>query len=442
MPDAADNYRVFVRFRDRLAGAASLEAAYVGLFRGEGVDVPPLFVHQLTQVLLRHVLGEGADPLEVRAAEMLFRPQRIAVLEDGAVMAADDATVELHATTGGFGSLGELLKRENVPTRSIDLDVLSRENAASYWDRDERFDLSVMLNRGQPPLDALCRVLERWIAHFLGVRVRIAPERRIDDDKWVWHVGLDAEASAILNDLYNRVDVDDERIGAPAVPVPPRVRGSRRHARGHRRAPGVPGHGDGRAAAPEAQAPEPPPQPAARAYAMNLSSPSDPGSECSWRSPCSRPPRWPARNRRRRPRPRPPRRHPATAADAVALSDLSWLSGCWRGSVNQREFREHWLPLRGNLLIGAGHTVTQDRTQDFEYVRIEPRADGVHYVAQPSAGKETAFRLADRQVDGPDTIFTFANDAHDFPQRIVYRRGTEGWLYIHVEGRCRARSAR
>jgi len=210
--DAADNYRVFVRFRDRLAAAASLESAYVGLFHGEGVDVPPLFVHQLTQVLLRHVLGEGADPLEVRAAEMLFRPQRIAVLEDGAVMAADDATVELHATTGGFGSLGELLKRENVPTRSIDLDVLSRENAPSYWERDERFDLSVMLNRGQPPLEALCRVLERWIAHFLGVRVRIAPERRIDDDKWVWHVGLDAEASAILNDLYNRVDVDDERM--------------------------------------------------------------------------------------------------------------------------------------------------------------------------------------------------------------------------------------
>jgi Family of unknown function (DUF6352) len=163
-------------------------------------------------VLLRHVLGDDADPLEARVAEMLFRPQRIAVLEDGAVMAADDTTVELHATTGGFGSLGELLKRQNVPTRSLELDVLSREDAASYWERDERFDTSVMLNRGQPPLDALCRVLERWIAHFLGVRVRIVPERRIDDDQWVWHAGLDAEASAILNDLYNRVEVDDERM--------------------------------------------------------------------------------------------------------------------------------------------------------------------------------------------------------------------------------------
>jgi hypothetical protein len=132
----------------------------------------------------------------------------------------------------------------------------------------------------------------------------------------------------------------------------------------------------------------------------------------------------------------------AAPAAAVVLADLSWLSGCWRGSVNQREFREHWLPLRGNLLIGAGHTVTQDRTQNFEYVRIESRADGLHYVVQPSGGKEVSFRLAGRQVDGADTIFTFANDASDFPQRIVFRRGAEGWLFIHVEGRVQGEERR
>lgn len=210
--DLRDNYRVWLRFRDRLTAAPSLEAAYVALFRGEGVDVPPVFVHQLTQVLLRHILGEAVDPLEARAAEMLFRTQKIAVMEDGAVMAADDETVELHATSGGFGSLGELLRQHAVPTRSVDLDVLGRENAAQYWDRDERFDTSISLNRGQAALEALCRVLEKWVAHFLGVAVRIVPERRIDDDRWVWHVGLDAQASSILNDLYNRVDVDDERM--------------------------------------------------------------------------------------------------------------------------------------------------------------------------------------------------------------------------------------
>lgn len=210
--DARENYRVWLRFRDRLVSAPSLEAAYLRLFQGD-VDVPPVFVHELTRVLLRHILGDGADPLEARAAEMLFRTQTVAVLEDGAVMAADEATVELYATTGGFGNLGELLTSNRTPMRTVDLDVLTRDNADEYWERDERHDLSVSLNRGQAALDALARVLERWVRHFVDVEVRIGPQRRIDDERWVWHVGLDAEASGILNDLYNRVDVDDARMG-------------------------------------------------------------------------------------------------------------------------------------------------------------------------------------------------------------------------------------
>jgi uncharacterized protein DUF6352 len=212
-PDARENYRIWLRFRARLLAANSLEAAYVGLFHGDGVDVPPLFVRQLTQVIVRHVLGEGAPALEARAGEILFRPQKIAVLEDGAVMAADATTVDVYGTTGGFGSLGELLARNLTPLRSVELDVLDEASAAEYWERDERFDMSVSLNRGRPALAALTQVLQKWIAHFLAVDVTIAPQREIDDARWVWHVGLDAEASALLNDLYNRVEVDDERMG-------------------------------------------------------------------------------------------------------------------------------------------------------------------------------------------------------------------------------------
>jgi hypothetical protein len=209
--DARDNYAVWLRFRARLTAAPSIEAAYVALFR-DGVDVPPLFVHQLTQILLRHILGAGADPLQARTAEMLFRPQRIAVADDGAIMAADEAAVDLLATTGAFGSLGELLREAQTPPRTADFDVLDATNAAAYWGRDERFDLAISLNRGQPALTALCRVLEQWIAHFLGVAITISPRSEIDDRRWVWHAGLDAEASALLNDLYNRVEVDEVRM--------------------------------------------------------------------------------------------------------------------------------------------------------------------------------------------------------------------------------------
>jgi hypothetical protein len=210
--DARNNYAIWLRFRERLLAHPTLEAGYVALFRGEGVDVPPVFVHQLTQILLRHCLGAEAPAMQARAAEMLFRAQRIALQEDGQVMAADDETVERHAVSANFGAIGELLKQGGAPLRTAELDVLHADNQDLYWERDEAHDLVVSLNHGQPALDALCRVLEAWVGHFLATGVRISTERSIDDDQWVWHVGLDAQASSVLNDLYQGQDVSEERM--------------------------------------------------------------------------------------------------------------------------------------------------------------------------------------------------------------------------------------
>jgi hypothetical protein len=122
-------------------------------------------------------------------------------------------------------------------------------------------------------------------------------------------------------------------------------------------------------------------------------------------------------------------------ADVKSVASLAWLAGCWVGTVNQRDFREQWSPLRGDILVGVGSTVYQGKAQSYEFLRIEPRPDGVYYVALPSGQKEDAFRLVSITTDDKDTIFTFSNPQHDFPQTIIYRRGTEGWLYAHVEGK-------
>lgn len=207
--DTAENYRVWLRFRQRILAFPTLEASYLALFKG--VDVPPLLVDQLTQVLIRHILGDGANPLQARAAEMLFRTQTISV-QEGAVMAADKLTVDRLAVHSGFGDIGKLLSEGGIKLRSVDLDVLNSENMERYWERSEGFDWVISLNTDQPALQALCEVLARWIAHFLGVNVSIQTEREIDDDHWVWHVGLDTQASAVLNDLYQGVAVEPARL--------------------------------------------------------------------------------------------------------------------------------------------------------------------------------------------------------------------------------------
>lgn len=126
---------------------------------------------------------------------------------------------------------------------------------------------------------------------------------------------------------------------------------------------------------------------------------------------------------------------PPPSADLNSVAALSWLDGCWTGTVNQRDFREQWSPLRGGTLLGVGSTVMQGKLQSYEFLRIEGRGDGVYYVAAPSRQPEAAFKLVSITTDDQDTIFTFANPAHDFPQRILYRRATEGWLYATIEGK-------
>ena len=209
--DIQENYRIWLRYRARLLAANSLESFYLSLFQGEGVDVPPLFLSQLAQIFIRHILGDDAAPLEVRMGELFFRTQKISVIEESIVMSADEEVVARNAQAGDTANIMDLLKGKSMTMRSADLDVLHEDNADAYWDRNEDFDFAVQLNFGHEPINHFCRVLEKWIQHFLGVQVRITPMQQITDPKWSWHVGLDAAATEILNKLYNKelVEVDE-----------------------------------------------------------------------------------------------------------------------------------------------------------------------------------------------------------------------------------------
>jgi len=128
----------------------------------------------------------------------------------------------------------------------------------------------------------------------------------------------------------------------------------------------------------------------------------------------------------------------ASAPDATAtgpLGQLAWFAGCWGNKVVDREYREQWLPARGGMMLGVSQTVTQGRTLSYEFLRLEARPDGVYYVAAPSGQKEAAFRLQGKTMDEADEIYTFTATVPGFPERILYRRGSGGWMYAHVEGK-------
>jgi hypothetical protein len=187
-----------------------LQSCYFDIFRSD-VAAPPAFIHALTQVIVRAALEGTENGLEARAAELFFRPQSVNV-EHGAVLLADHEIVQRHAEDAALGNVGRFLRELQAPMRSAELEVLDERNHAAYFERDERHDLVLKLNPESPGAAAYAVVLERWVAHLHGVRAKVRPIREIPDDEWVWHVGLDAEATGMLNDIYNGLRVDEERL--------------------------------------------------------------------------------------------------------------------------------------------------------------------------------------------------------------------------------------
>ena len=76
--DARENHRHFLAFRDALLAAGTLEAWTLKLFRSGRITLPPLFIDLVVQAIVRGMAWKAVeDALEWRAAELLFRPQRI-----------------------------------------------------------------------------------------------------------------------------------------------------------------------------------------------------------------------------------------------------------------------------------------------------------------------------------------------------------------------------
>ena len=200
--DARENWSVMTAFRDRLVGHKTVEAAYLDLVRRGVGATPPLFMNQLVHVILRNLLDGCEDVFVLRAAELFFRAQRLTV-QDGSLIAADEETV-----AGAHPQqVSPLVAMLGLPAAG-EIDVLNDGNAETYWERSDMFDMALDLTAGRRGLDALGKVIGQWITHLLSVEVEIEALVEATDVSLIWYVGLDAEATAIGDALWNDEEAD------------------------------------------------------------------------------------------------------------------------------------------------------------------------------------------------------------------------------------------
>jgi hypothetical protein len=224
--DARANYETYLAIRDALCAAGTLEAYYLALLRGGPIAIPPVFIERIVAAIVEHLLAGDGDPFEHRAGQLLYRQQRIA-LHDGRVLSADLEAVDGRGPKPALDIL-RLADGGAADDDFVGLPVLGDANAHSFDSADDRFafvldlthevthdvghGLVFTMARARSGQAALARVLERWLDHLLGIRTTIRPLPRIDDDAWAWHIGLDVEATALLDDLYRGHALEQERL--------------------------------------------------------------------------------------------------------------------------------------------------------------------------------------------------------------------------------------
>jgi hypothetical protein len=115
---------------------------------------------------------------------------------------------------------------------------------------------------------------------------------------------------------------------------------------------------------------------------------------------------------------------------AKDVSDLGWMAGHWAGAIGRAQGEEHWIAPKAGTMLGVSRTIVKDRTVAFEFLRIERRADGIYYVAQPGGRAPTDFKL----TKSTNTLAVFENPKHDHPKVITYRLDDAKSLVAIIEG--------
>ena len=115
---------------------------------------------------------------------------------------------------------------------------------------------------------------------------------------------------------------------------------------------------------------------------------------------------------------------------AAQIDSLQWLSGCWTMTSSSGVVEEHWMRPSGGTMLGMSRTVRGGKTTEFEYLQIREDSGRLVYDARPSGQAPAVFPLL--KLSGTEVVFE--DLAHDFPQRVIYRRGADGSVSARIEG--------
>ncbi|MGE3476563.1 MAG: DUF6265 family protein [Rhodospirillaceae bacterium] len=115
---------------------------------------------------------------------------------------------------------------------------------------------------------------------------------------------------------------------------------------------------------------------------------------------------------------------------AAEFNDISFMSGCWKTAPGvSPEYRECYTAPKAGMMQGSSQTIENGKTTFFEFSLVLEDAGKIVYRPFLKGVQSVDFTLT--KLAAGEAVFE--NLAHDFPQRVIYRKGADGKLTARIE---------
>ncbi len=116
------------------------------------------------------------------------------------------------------------------------------------------------------------------------------------------------------------------------------------------------------------------------------------------------------------------------------LEKMNWLIGSWERKLPDGILKETWTKQNDSTFSGDSYFINTKDTVHFESIKLVQKAEELTYnatVVGQNEDEPVAFKL----TSDTNNTFSFENPAHDYPQKITYKKVTSDRLIATISGK-------